>query len=97
MGLLADGVERFCADSLSLARLELREGARSMSGDVAKAGLFAVLAAIGVGLLMVALALWLSPAIGTTWAFVAVGLANMLAGAVGLKVIAGRLLAALKP
>ena len=91
IGLLADGVERFCADSLSLAKLEAVEAARSMAGDLARIGAFAVLAGVGYGLLCVALALALVPTTGAAAAFLAVGAANAVAGAVGLAVVVHRL------
>jgi hypothetical protein len=97
MSLLADGVERFCADSVSLAKLEVAEGARSMAGNLAWIGLFAMVVGLGYGLLSLALALSLTASLGTVGAFVAVGSANALAGALGLKVVAGRLVAASAP
>lgn len=93
MAVLADGVERFLASSLSLAKLELRERALSLGGGVARLGLFAGFLGLGYVLLSVALVLWLSASLGAPAAFLAVGAVNALAGAAGLKVVAGRLLA----
>src|SRR5437762_725172 len=96
MALLGDGVERYCADSLALATLELGERARAMAGDLAWIGLFAMALGVGAGLASVALALSLSASMGAGWAFLAVGSIDAVVGAVGLAVAARRMQTALR-
>lgn len=87
MALLADGVERFCSDSLSLAKLEVRDEARFIAREIAWKAPFGMVLGLGYGILCVGVALVLAASIGTAWALVAIGSVNVVAGAIGLRLV----------
>jgi uncharacterized membrane protein YqjE len=88
---ITDGISRLVTEHLALARIELREDARLFTLACARIAAFGLLVLIGYAFLCAAIAVALWSWIGIGWALLAVGLANLLIGGVGVYVAVKRL------
>lgn len=86
MSRIADGLSRLVSDHLALARVELREDARTFAISAARIAVFVPLILVGYGFLCAALAVAVSRWIGLGWALFAVGFLNVAVGAIGVRV-----------
>lgn len=90
-GRITDGISRLVSDHLALARVELREDAKTLGLQVAKIAIFVPAVLVGYGLLCVAIALALRPWVGDVGAFAIVGGVNFVGGALGAYLAANKL------
>lgn len=88
---LMESVTEVTAHHIRLARLELREDARFVGVRVGLIAALAPLVVVGYGLLCVGAALALRRVMTADFAFLAVGLINLLLGLVGVGRVAKQL------
>src|SRR6476469_3426979 len=91
VGRIADGLGRLVTDHVTLARLELVEDAKGWGQELARVLAMIPFVIVGYGFLCSALAFALGHVIGLGWALLAVGLANALAGGLGVRTAVGRM------
>jgi hypothetical protein len=90
---LVDAFSELVAQHVRLAKMELADDARFVGVRVGLIAAFAPLILVGYGFLCSGLALALGAVMTLPWAFVLVGVLNLVAGAIGIAV-AGRQLGA---
>jgi uncharacterized membrane protein YqjE len=83
LGRITDAVSRLMAEHLALARVELREDARSLLLRAERIVLFAPLIVVGYAFVCAAVAIAISTWIGLVWALLVVGLLNVIFGGLG--------------
>ena len=88
---IIDALSELVAQHIKLARVELKEDARELGGQVAKIAAFVPLIAMGYALLCVALALFLRRFVPLDAAFLIVAAVNLAGGAVGILLAVRRL------
>jgi|CXWL01.1.fsa_nt_gi hypothetical protein len=86
-----EGSSQLLGQHVALARLELREDAKAMLGQFARIAVFALLLIVGYGFLCAAAAGYLARYMSSDLAFALVGVANIIAGAVGVSAAGQRL------
>ena len=88
---ILEGSSQLLGQHLALARLELREDAKVMVGHFARIAIFALLLVVGYGFLCASAAGYLARYRSADLAFALVGLANVIAGGVGIYATGQRL------
>ncbi|MDP2271160.1 MAG: phage holin family protein [Archangium sp.] len=88
---LVDAFSELVAQHVRLARLEVKEDARFVGIRVGVIAVFTPLILVGYGFLCVALALSLRRFLGDGWAFLLVGLVNLLVSGIGIAIAANQL------
>jgi hypothetical protein len=87
----ADGLGRLIADHIKLARVEIVADARAYGRRVALLAVAAAFLVVGYLFAWIAAALGLALLIGEPLAFLAVAVAHLVGGAIGLGVVARKL------
>ncbi len=90
-GELVDAFSELVAQHVRLARLEVKEDARFIGIRVGVIAVFTPLILVGYGFLCVALALSLRGFLGDGWAFLLVGVLNLLVSGIGIAIAANQL------
>lgn len=91
MQRVADGFGTLVREHLALARIELIEDVKSVGGDSARVAAFTPFLLVGYLFVCIALAILIGQALGLGWAFLIVGVLNLLVGGVGVALGLGRL------
>lgn len=86
-----EGSSQLLGQHVALARLELREDAKAMFSQFARIAVFVLLLIVGYGFLCAAAAGYLARYMSQDLAFAVVGLANVIAGLVGVNLAGQRL------
>ena len=88
---IIDALSELVAQHIKLARVELKEDARELGGQVAKIAAFVPLIVMGYALLCVALALFLRRFVPIDAAFLIVAASNLAGGGLGILLAVRRL------
>ena len=88
---LVDAFSELVAQHVRLARLEVKEDARFIGIRVGVIAVFTPLILVGYGFVCIALALVLKRALGEEWAFLLVGVLNLIASGIGIAIAANQL------
>lgn len=88
---LVEGLARLMSEHLTLARLELSNGARELGRRLAWLALFAPMILVGYAFLCAAAAQFLTRWMSLTAALVAVGATNAVVGAIGAQRVVARM------
>ncbi len=91
LGELVDAFSELVAQHVRLARLEVKEDARFIGLRIGVIAVFTPLILVGYGFLCVALALSLRPFLGDGFAFLLVGVVNLLVSGIGIAIAANQL------
>ncbi len=88
---LVDAFSDLVAQHVRLARLEVKEDARFIGVRVGVIAAFTPLILVGYSFMCIALALSLRRFVGEEWAFMLVGLVNLVASGIGIAIAANQL------
>ncbi len=91
LGELVDAFSELVAQHVRLARLEVKEDARFIGIRVGVIAVFTPLILVGYGFVCIALALVLRRWVGDEWAFLLVGVLNLIASGIGIAIAASQL------